>query len=402
MRKKTTAPNRITVHTGGQAPLQSYQRQQKARRKFRQSNRPLVVLGVVLALVFFCSAALYAPASYEHWNVAYLRELSGQKFTHFVDFVLGRGAEGGIQFTTWRYIMMTLCGAALAAAGAVYQGVFRNLLASPTTLGVQAGGSLGNLIYVLCFLNTAPSVIRYSAAADVAESATLWDRNLQQLLVLLGCLGAVALVAGVTNAAGRGRIQSSHLILAGVLFSSVISSFTMMVQYYLLLANPYDTRITVIRSLTMGSFDRAYTLEHLGLMAVFLVPCLAVLLLLSRRMDLMALGEEQAASMGVNSRLVRNVVIFINTLMCAVVIAFCGQIGFVGFIVPLAARRLVGHSFPRVLTASLLLGGTLMILVYDVALATGMTNYIGLFTGVLGSAVMIFAFVRERGMAYER
>lgn len=402
MAKKTGTPNHITLHSQPTAPLGEYQRERKSRRKFRAASRPLVVLAVAFALVFLFSAALYAPVTYDHWNLAYLRELSGQKLSHFLRFVLGRGAEGGIQFTTWRYIMIALCGAALSAAGAVYQGTFRNLLASPTTLGVQSGGAVGNLIYVLCFVSTAPSVIRYSAAADLAESATLLDRNIQQLLVLAGSLLAVLLVGGVATAAGRGKIRSSHLLLSGVLFSSLISSLTMMVQYYLLLADPYDTRVTLIRSLTMGSFDRAYTLEHLGLMAAFLVPCLAVLILLSGRIHLMALGEEEAAAMGVNVKFYRTLVIVVNTVMCAVVIAFCGQIGFVGFIVPLAARRIVGAQFTRVLIASLLLGGLLLILVYDLALALGMTGYIGLLTSVVGSAAMIAAFLRERGMAYER
>lgn len=402
MAKKTGALNHITLHSQPAAPLGEYQRERKARRKFRAASRPLVVLAVAFALVFLFSAALYAPVTYDHWNLAYLRELSGQKLSHFLNFVLGRGAEGGIQFTTWRYIMIALCGAALSAAGAVYQATFRNPLASPTTLGVQSGGAVGNLIYVLCFVNTAPSVLRYSAAADLAESATLLDRNIQQLLVLAGSLLAVLLVGGVATAAGRGKIRSSHLLLSGVLFSSLISSLTMMVQYYLLLADPYDTRVTLIRSLTMGSFDRAYTLEHLGLMAAFLVPCLTVLILLSVRIHLMALGEEEAAAMGVNVKFYRTLVIVVNTVMCAVVIAFCGQIGFVGFIVPLAARRLVGAQFTRVLLASLLLGGLLLILVYDLALALGMTGYIGLITSVVGSAAMIAAFLRGRGMAYER
>ena len=146
-----------------------------------------------------------------------------------------------------------------------------------------------------------------------------------------------------------------------------------------------------------GSFDRAYTPEHLAMMCALLLPCLAVLTLLSGKLDLLALGEE-AATKGLPVKRFFFLVIAVNTVMAATVIAFCGQIGFVGFIVPQAARRIVGPGFRRLLPASMLLGGILLILVYDIALLTGFTAYINLFTSGLGSAVMIAALLTGKGV----
>jgi iron complex transport system permease protein len=392
----------IEIHISSEDRLADYKKNVKSRRKFSRSNRALVFLGLGFLAIFFISAALFVTVSKDHVYLSYILELARQKLANFFYFIIGRDAEGGIQFTTYRYLIVSLVGASLAAGGAVYQGAFRNVLASPTTLGVLSGGSLGNIIYVLFFVGSGTLVLRFSDSVNLLESSTIFDRNTQQILVLAGCFGAVFLITGLSSVAGKGKVRSSYLILAGIIFSAIISSFTMLVQYYLLLRDPYDARVDIIRNLTMGSFDRAYGLEHLLIIAAFLVPGLLLLLLLSRRMNLLMLGEEEASSMGLNVRAFRRTVIAVNTVMTAVVIAYCGQIGFVGFIVPQAARRIVGPDFRRVLPASMLLGATLLLVVYDLALQTGLTAYMNLFTSTFGSVMMIAAFIKGQGRtAYE-
>lgn len=389
----------IELRRDSSSEVSGFHRQAQKRRKFQDSSAPLVILAVALVLVFFLSSALLVSTAGGSHPFAQLLELSQDKLRRFLRFVAGQGAEGDIQFVFYRYVMIALCGASLAASGAVYQGTFRNILASPTTLGVQSGGSLGNVLYVLFFVSDGAATIRYSADANLVEQSTLLSRNLQQFLVLLGCFAAVFLVVGLTLVIGKGKFNSSSLILSGVIFSSVVGSFTMLVQYYLLETSPDTTRVDIIRNLSMGSFDRAYTLEHLGLMSLFLLPCAAVLLLMSGRMNLLVLGEDEARTMGLNVTLYRNAMILLNTVMTAVVIAFCGQIGFIGFIVPQAARRLVGPDYRRLLPACMLLGGVLLILVYDLALLLNLTAYINLLTSTLGSALMIAALFRGRGVS---
>jgi len=390
----------IEIHKNDNEQLTAFKAEIKTHRKFRESNRPLFVLGILFVIIFFFSAAMFVTVNTDHMYLSFVLELSRHKLMYFFNFVIGKGAEGGIDFMTYRYIMIALAGASLSVSGAVYQGTFRNILASPTTLGVESGGSLGNVIYVLCFIATGTTVLRFSDSLNLSETYSVIDRNIQQLLVLGGCFASVFLIVGVTALAGKGKVRSSHLILAGILFSAIISSFTMLVQYYLLLANPYDTRVDIIRSLTMGSFDRAFTIEHLAFMSVFLVPCLIFVLMKCNRMNIFILGEDDAATMGLNVKRFRYGMIAVNTFMTAVVIAYCGQLGFVGFIVPQAARRIVGPDFRRVIPASMLLGAILLIVVYDVALIIGLTSYINLITSSLGGVIMIAAFVKGQGRTY--
>lgn len=392
--------NTIEIHKNDNEQLMAFKAEIKTHRKFRESNRPLVVLGLLFVMIFFFSAAMFVTVSTDHMYLSFVLELSRQKLMYFFNFVIGQGAEGGIDFMTYRYIMIALAGASLSVSGAVYQGTFRNILASPTTLGVESGGSLGNVIYVLCFIGTGTTVLRFSESLNLSETYNTIDRNIQQLLVLGGCFASVFLVVGVTALAGKGKVRSSHLILAGILFSAIISSFTMLVQYYLLLANPYDTRVDIIRSLTMGSFDRAFTIEHLAFMSVFLVPGLIFVIMMCNKMNIFTLGEDDAATMGLNVNRFRYGMIAVNTFMTAVVIAYCGQLGFVGFIVPQAARKIVGPDFRRVIPASMLLGAILLIVVYDAALVIGLTSYINLITSSLGSVIMIAAFVKGQGRTY--
>lgn len=401
MSKKQQDHGRITMRASETAA--DVERVKKARKKtgkYRKGNRILVVLAVTLFLVFFFSAAVFVTATSDRYVLSYMLELSRSHVYDFFLFVTGQGARNGIQFTTYRYLMIILAGACLAASGAVYQGAFRNMLASPSTLGVQSGGSVGNILYVLLFVEAGETftAVKASEIGEQLQNMNLFQRNLQQFFVLIGCFAAVFIVVGITLMLGRGRIHSSHLILTGMIFGSIISSFSGIVTYYLIMNNSSDPRIDAIRQLSMGSFQNAFNLDQLLIMAVFLIPCIVILMFIAQPLDILALGDEEARTMGLNVRLFKNMVIGLNTVMTAIVIAFCGQVGFVGFMVPLAARRLVGPGFRRLLPASMLLGATMLIVIYDIARWFNLTAYMNVLTSALGSAVMIYSLIRGGGV----
>lgn len=391
---------RITMRSSSSAAdVEALKAQKAVTRKFKRGNKAMVILAVALILVFLFSSAFFVTLSREHFYLSYALELSRTQAMRFFNFITGAGAEGGIQFITYRNIMIVMAGACLAASGAVYQGTFRNVLASPSTLGVMSGGSLGNILYALFFVTITTGTVRSSNLASVFEQQNAVMRNLQSFMVLAGCFGAVALVVGITLLLGRGRIRSDYLILTGIIFSSLIGTFSSMVQYYLIEKNPDDPRIDIIRNLTMGGFVNSYKLDQVLIMAAFLVPCGAILIMMSGRLDALALGDEQARTMGVNVRLAKTAAIGVNTVMTAVIIAFCGQIGFIGFIIPLAARRIVGPGFRRLLPASMLLGAVVLLVIYDAAVFTNMTGYLNVLTSGIGSLVMIAAYIKGGGAA---
>jgi iron complex transport system permease protein len=239
--------------------------------------------------------------------------------------------------------------------------------------------------------------MRFTDSSAIFDSMTFLERNIQQALVLGGCLGVVLLVVGVTTFIGRGKIRTVDLIMSGVILNSLIGTLTGVVQYAILASNPYDIRVQIIRNLTMGSLDRAFTTEHMLTMCAFLIPCAVIMLLLANRMNILSHGEEEARTMGVNTRTFRIVVIGLNTVTMAVVLSFCGNIGFLGFIAPLAARRLVGPNFRRLLPASMILGALVLLVVYNAAQQFGLASYLNLLTSGFGSVLMIIAFLKGKG-----
>ena len=161
--------------------------------------------------------------------------------------------------------------------------------------------------------------------------------------------------------------------------------------------DPDDSRWQALRVFSMGNFDKVMSYQHLGLMSAVLVPCLLILVLMSPKLNVIVMGEDEAATMGVNVRLYRTLLIVIGTLMAAVVYAFCGAIGFVGFICPQICRRFTGPDFRKLLPMCMFVGGILLILVYNIALIMGFSMYMNMVTSVIGCAMMIYALFTGRG-----
>lgn len=235
-----------------------------------------------------------------------------------------------------RVLLGCLVGAMLACAGATYQGVFRNPLADPYLLGVAAGAGLG-----------ATLAIAYAGG-------TALGGDLLPLAAFVGGAAAVALTYGIGRSAAAGR-SSAALVLAGV----TVASFLTAVQTFVQQQNS-DTLQTVYtwilgRLSTAGWHDVALLAPYAAVSAV-------VLVLHRRLVDVLGLGEEEAAGLGVNVTRVRLVLIAAATLGTAAAVAVSGLIGFLGIIVPHAVRLVVGGSYRLVLPLSLVVGAGFLVL----------------------------------------
>ncbi len=376
---------------------------QESERK--RNKKPGIIGFLFLVYVFVFLFSLLFLVEYStnsaalKFSAAYVLRIIRMNFDNLYNYIMGNGAPGGINFQIRRYLIVGLVGAALAACGALLQGTFRNILAGPSTMGVQSGGSLGNMIYVLFFCTSTEvvTIYRYDEMAEIAETSTFFERNIQQLLVMGGCLFGILFVVGIAVIAGKGKVSSTAMILAGTIFSSVIGSFCSIIQYYIILKDPTDPRIELIRGLSMGSMSRVYSLEHVISMAVILLPCMFILGLFSGKMNILAFGEEAAQTMGMNVRAYRIIMIVASTLMTAVVTAYVGQIGFIGFMVPQVTRRIVGPDFRRLFPASVVCGALLLTVIYDVARVMGLTDSMNLFTSLIGSVVMMLVILNKKG-----
>jgi iron complex transport system permease protein len=237
-----------------------------------------------------------------------------------------------------RVLLVALVGGVLAVAGATYQGVFRNPLADPYLLGAAAGAGLGATLVIAYLphgsgpLSTVPVAAFVGALTGVA------------LAYLLGTLAAR------TGGGGTGT-----LLLAGI----AVTSFLTAVQTFVQQAHADD--LLTVYSWILGQLGDA-SWSQLGLALPYAGVAVVVLLASARALDVLAVGDEEAATLGLRPYRVRLVVLVAASLATAAAVAVSGLIGFVGLVVPHIVRRLAGGSYRIVVPVSLLGGAAFLVL----------------------------------------
>ena len=261
-----------------------------------------------------------------------------------------------------------LCGSALAVSGMVIQTVLHNPLASPGVIGVNS--SAGLAVALSC------------AVAPAAQA-------LSPLAAFLGALAGVGLVVGIAQSTGASRMT---LVLAGVAVSNLLGAS---IDAVVTLVPEALTGITDFR---IGGFS-GVTMEALAPAAGMILPGIIAVLLLSREMDVLSLGEELAQSLGLRVRPVRFVLLMLAALLAGAAVSFAGLVGFVGLIVPHAMRRLVGEeSLP--LAAGSALGGACFVTVCDLLARTLFAPYelpVGIVLSFAGGPFFLWLLLRRRG-----
>ena len=268
-----------------------------------------------------------------------------------------------------RVLAGLIVGAALAGAGTVYQGLFRNPLVSPDILGVSAGAGLGAVFGI------------FLALPLIAI----------QGLAFAGGLATVALVYVIASAV-RGRDPTLVLVLGGVVVGALAGAAISLLK---ILADPYD-QLPAITFWLLGSLASTRTSEvvsALPAVGIGLVP----LVLLRWRINALSLGDEEARSLGVEAGRVRAVVIAAATLITASVVAISGVIGWVGLVIPHIARMIVGPNFERLLPVAMMMGAAYMVLVDTLARSLGRIEVpIGILTAVVGAPFFLWLLWRGR------
>jgi iron complex transport system permease protein len=275
-----------------------------------------------------------------------------------------------------RVLMGLTIGASLAVTGASLQALFRNPLADPYTLGISGGGALG-----------ASLAIALGWGARVAGVP---------LVFLASFAGAILAATLVRTIARTGAvILPGALLLSGVVVNLVSLAAVLTIQY---VADP-NSSLEILRWM-VGSLD-VIGMAPVGYMLVLLVPSWLALLALSRQLNLLAIDEDTAATLGVNVRRVEMVVHTICSLIVGVTVAMGGAIGFVGLIVPHAVRLMFGEDLRVVLPGSLLLGAAFLVLADALgrsALPSGELP-VGAITGLLGGPAFLWLLRRRKQYA---
>ena len=269
-----------------------------------------------------------------------------------------------------RIALACLVGCALSLAGSAYQSVFQNPMAAPDILGASSGACFGAALAILLGMSR----------SGITGMAFFFS------------LLTVALVYLIGVRTRGSRVVS--ILLAGVMVSSLFSAGT---SYIKLVADPSD-QLPAITYWLMGSLSGA-RLSDVGFalipMAIGTVP----LLLLRWRINILTLGEEEAATMGVNTGLLRLVVILCATFLTASSVAVSGMIGWVGLVIPHLCRKLVGNDCRYLLPTSMVMGAGFLLMVDNVSrnlLATEIP--IGILTAFIGAPFFIYLMTRRRNL----
>lgn len=289
----------------------------------------------------------------------------------------GRG-NVALQTVVWdirapRIVAAVAVGAALAVAGAAFQGLFRNPLVSPDILGASAGAALGALLGIFFSLGIAGI----------------------QMAAFVGGLLAVGLVYAVGSTVRQGDPVLA-LLLTGIVVGSLLGAGIGLVKT---LADPYN-QLPAMTFWLLGSLAGAHAED----LPALLIPTglgMGLLLLLRWRLDVMSLPEEEARALGARTTLLRLAIVAAATLVTAASVAAAGIVGWVGLVVPHLARFLVGPSFVRLLPASALLGGSFLLLIDTLARSMATVEVpLGILTALVGSPFFIALLRRaQRGWA---
>lgn len=291
-----------------------------------------------------------------------------------VQRLLGEGDAGVAETVLFnirlpRVVAAGFVGAALSAAGAAYQSLFRNPLVSPDILGVSTGAGLGAVTGILLGF---PVV-------------------LIQLLGFAGGLIAVFVVVALARML-RGGDDVLVLVLAGIVVGALAGAAISLVK---VLADPYD-QLPAITFWLLGSLAGVKTSDIAVTVPVVLLG-LAPLVLLRWRIGVLSLGDDEARALGVEAGRLRAIVIAAATLITASVVAISGVIGWVGLMVPHMARLLVGPRFDRLLPAAILIGAAFMIAVDTLARSAARIEIpLGVLTAVIGGPAFVWLLARNR------
>ncbi len=271
-----------------------------------------------------------------------------------------------------RVVLAGLVGAALATAGATYQGLFRNPLADPYLIGVAQGASLG-------------AVIGFLLPAS-------WHSFGSGIIPILAFSGALLSTVVVYLLARVGKtLPVTTLILAGVALSALLGS----IVSYLIISS--GDKMHGIIFWLMGSFSLSQWSEVMTVLP-YVALGTAVILLFSRVLNVMQLDEEQAQQLGVNVEKLKLVLLAAATLITAASVSFVGTIGFVGIIIPHAVRLVWGADHRALLPLSVLSGAVFMILA-DLIARTALAPTeipIGVITAICGAPFFLYLLRRRK------
>lgn len=267
-----------------------------------------------------------------------------------------------------RILLGLLVGAGLSVAGCAFQSLFSNPLATPDTLGVASGSSFGAVLGLLIGLNLI---------------------GIQMLA--LAC-GITAVLVTWLSGSGKGKGMNT-IILAGIMIGSLFTALVSLVKY----TSDTESQLPAITYWLMGSLNSA-NFNSLVLGAPLIIIGILVLFLLRWRLNILPLSEDEAKATGTNIRFLRVVTVICATAITSSCVSMCGQVGWIGLIIPHICRMKFGNNHLSLLPASISIGATFMVIVDTIARSVSAAEIpISILTAIIGAPFFIILMRRSGG-----
>ena len=323
----------------------------------------LIALPLVIALIALCIGRM-SVSPHEVFAV-----LSGK-------LGIGAGADRLTEMTVWRLrlpriLLALIVGAGLSVAGCAFQSLFANPLATPDTLGAASGSAFG------------------------AALGILFGFGLIGIQLCSFIMGITAVALTWLTGSGKGRGLGS-VVLAGIMIGSLFSALISLVKF----TADTESQLPAISYWLMGGLDNA-SFDTLAIGAVPIILGIAVLYLLRWRLNLLPLGEDEARASGVNIRALRAVTVICATMMTASCVSMCGQVGWIGLLVPHICRMKFGSNHMALIPASISIGAAFTVIVDTVARSVSAAEIpISILTAIIGAPFFIVLMRKSGGWSF--
>lgn len=286
----------------------------------------------------------------------------------------GYSRENSDAFIIWdirmsRIAMAFITGAMLALSGASLQALLRNPLADPHILGVSGGAALGGILAIVF--------------------SPFYSHVVVQFFAFTGALITIFFVYVISKVGSK--IPRYKMLLTGVIINAFMSAFIM-----LILSISDQEKLASSLFWLMGDLSSA-SWEKISHVLVFVITGSTIIFYFTKEQNLILFGEEHAATLGVEVEFVKKVLFVATSLVTASVVSVCGLIGFVGIIIPHSARLIMGANHNYLLPASLLMGGTFLVISDTIArtIIAPTELPVGVITAILGAPVFVYLMKRK-------
>ncbi len=330
----------------------------------KKVHLPLLIISLVLVLFFLVLVALSSGSVAipipDVFHVLTGKEVENPTISHIIWNLRFPRILGGI-----------ITGAALAASGMVYQGLFRNVMSDPFVLGISSGAAFA------VALGAYLGIVTGAAGAYIIP-----------LIAFAGAMGTSLLIFFIS---GGIKNSPTTLLLTGVALNFLLSALMTLFLYL------NRTQLHAILQWTMGSFVTSTWLKVAVLSLTTLIG-IAPLFFLTREMDLLLLDEASAHAIGVNMKRIRILLLILCTISTSATVALYGIIGFVGLMVPHIMRLVVGPVHRRLLPVTLI-GGAIMVVVSDLVARIAVAPSelpVGVITSIAGTPLFLLLLVHRR------